>query len=117
MASEQTLFDKIVSKQIPAEVVFEDELCLAFKDISPQGPVHVLVIPKDRDGLSQLSKAEPRHKELLGHLLFVAQQVAKEQGLEDGFRVCINDGRDGCQTVYHLHLHVIGGRQLGWPPG
>lgn len=86
--------------------------------MSPQGPVHFLVIPKDRQGLSRLSKATEEHKALLGHLLFVAQKVAKEQGLTpDGFRVVINDGPNGSQSVYHLHLHVIGGRSMGWPPG
>ena len=86
--------------------------------MSPQGPVHFLVIPKDRQGLSRLSKATEEHKTLLGHLMFVAQKVAKEQGLTpDGFRVVINDGPNGSQSVYHLHLHVIGGRGMGWPPG
>lgn len=112
-----TLFDKIISKAIPADVLYEDELALAFRDINPAAPTHFLVIPKTRDGLTSLSKADPRHKEILGHLLFVAQHVAKEQGLESGFRIVINDGADGCQTVFHLHLHCLGGRQLGWPPG
>ncbi|KAG8458767.1 hypothetical protein KFE25_012965 [Diacronema lutheri] len=115
--SETTIFDKILSKEIPSDVVYEDELCLAFRDIAPQAPVHVLVIPKRKDGLSQLSKADARHKELLGHLLFVAQHVAKSEGLAEGFRIVINDGKHGCQAVYHLHLHVLGGRQLTWPPG
>ncbi|CAM9289083.1 unnamed protein product [Pylaiella littoralis] len=113
----ETIFDKIISKAIPADIIHEDELCLAFKDINPQAPVHFLVIPKSRDGLTQLSKAVDSNKALLGHLMFVAQQVAKEQGLDEGFRVVVNDGVQGCQTVYHLHLHVIGGRQLNWPPG
>ncbi|CAM9957265.1 unnamed protein product [Sphacelaria rigidula] len=112
-----TIFDKIVSKEIPADIVHEDDLCLAFKDINPQAPTHFLVIPKSRDGLTQLSKAVESNKALLGHLMFVAQQVAKEQGLDEGFRVVVNDGVQGCQSVYHLHLHVIGGRQLKWPPG
>ncbi|CAM9905635.1 unnamed protein product [Ectocarpus sp. 4 AP-2014] len=114
---EATIFDKIISKEIPADIIHEDELCLAFKDISPQAPVHFLVIPKSRDGLTQLSKAVESNKALLGHLMFVAQKVAKEQGLDEGFRVVVNDGVQGCQTVYHLHIHVIGGRQLKWPPG
>ena len=83
---------------------------MAFRDAFAVAKTHFLVIPKDRDGLSQLSKAESRHKELLGHLMFVASQVAREQGLgNDGFRVVINDGKQGCQSVYHLHIHVIGG--------
>jgi len=112
-----TIFDKIISKEIPATVIYEDDQALAFKDVNPQGPVHFLVIPKVRDGLTRLSKAEERHKALLGHLMYVAQKVAKEQGLAAGFRVAINDGPNGCQSVYHLHLHVIGGRQMSWPPG
>lgn len=116
-AGEPTLFDKIVAKQIPAAVLYEDESCLAFKDVGPQAPVHFLVIPKQRDGLSRLAAAETRHEALLGHLMVVASRVAKEQGLGDGFRVVVNDGPDGSQSVYHLHLHVLGGRQMTWPPG
>lgn len=112
-----TIFDKIISKQIPADIVYEDELCLAFNDISPQAPTHFLVIPKSRDGLTQLSKAVESNKALLGHLMFVAQQIAKEKGLDEGFRVVVNDGKHGSQSVYHLHLHVLGGRQMKWPPG
>ena len=110
-----TIFDKIISKEIPAKIIFEDDQCLAFKDIHPQAPVHFLVIPKSRGRLSQLSKAHEHDKALLGHLMFIAQQVAREQGIGDsGFRVIINDGRNGGQSVYHLHLHVLGGRQLGY---
>ncbi|EWM29206.1 protein kinase c binding protein [Nannochloropsis gaditana] len=117
-AGEPTVFDKIVKKEIPSNFIYEDDDCVAFHDLSPQGPVHFLVIPKDRAGLSRLSKAEESHKALLGHLLYVAQQVAKQEGLvPGGFRVVINDGPDGSQSVYHLHIHVIGGRQMGWPPG
>lgn len=115
-----TVFDKIVKKEIPSNFIYEDDDCVAFHDLSPQGPVHFLVIPKDRAGLSRLSKAEESHKALLGHLLYVAQQVAKQEGLvPGGFRVVINDGPDGSQSVYHLHIHVIGGRQVGtfhFPP-
>eukprot|EP00239_Pterosperma_sp_CCMP1384_P005635 CAMPEP_0197851328 /NCGR_PEP_ID=MMETSP1438-20131217/17835_1 /TAXON_ID=1461541 /ORGANISM="Pterosperma sp., Strain CCMP1384" /LENGTH=135 /DNA_ID=CAMNT_0043464899 /DNA_START=211 /DNA_END=618 /DNA_ORIENTATION=+ len=112
-----TIFDKIISKEIPAEVLFEDDKCLAFRDISPQAPTHFLVVPKVRAGLTQLSKAVPENIDVLGHLLFTAQKVAKQEGLEQGFRIVINDGEHGCQSVYHLHLHVIGGKQLSWPPG
>lgn len=112
-----TIFDKIVSKEIPAQVIYEDDTALAFRDINPQAPVHFLVIPKVRDGLTQLSNAEERHEPLLGHLMFVAQKVAKQEGLAEGFRVVINDGPQGCQSVYHVHLHVMGGKQLSWPPG
>merc|ERR1711934_667140 len=112
-----TIFDKIISKEIPANVIYEDDKCLAFRDINPQAPVHFLVIPKVRDGLTRLSRAHEGHKDILGHLLYTAQKVAKDENLGEGFRVVINDGPDGCQSVYHLHLHVIGGRQLTWPPG
>lgn len=116
-AGEPTLFDKIVAKQIPAAVLYEDDTCLAFQDVGPQAPVHFLVVPKARDGLSRLANAAPRHEALLGHLMVVAARVAREQGLADGFRVVVNDGPDGSQSVYHLHLHVLGGRQMTWPPG
>jgi diadenosine tetraphosphate (Ap4A) HIT family hydrolase len=112
-----TLFDKIVSREIPATVVYEDESVLAFRDINPQAPVHVVLIPKRRDGLTQLSKADARHKDVLGQLLLAAKRVADQEGLDNGFRVVINDGPNGCQSVYHLHLHLLGGRQMKWPPG
>lgn len=112
-----TIFDKIISKQIPATIIYEDDQALAFRDINPQAPVHFLVIPKNRNGLTRLSKADESHKGLLGHLLYVAQLVAKQEKLLPGFRVIINDGPQGCQSVYHVHLHVMGGRQLNWPPG
>lgn len=89
--------------------------CVAFNDVNPQAPVHFLVIP--RKPISQLSKATEEDKELLGHLLFTGQKVAAQVGLENGFRVVINDGKDGAQSVYHLHLHFLGKRQLKWPPG
>lgn len=113
-----TFFDKIVSKEIPANVIYEDDLCMAFRDIGPQGPVHFLVIPKDKNGLNRLSSAKEHHKELLGHLMYTAQKVAHQEGLvPGGFRCVVNDGPHGAQSVYHLHIHVIGGRQMSWPPG
>ena len=113
-----TFFDKLVSKEIPAAIIYEDDQCLAFNDIAPQAPVHFLVIPKNKDGLNRLSNAREDQKALLGHLLWVAQRVAGEQGLTpDGFRTVINDGKSGAQSVYHLHIHVMGGRQMSWPPG
>ncbi|KAF3793348.1 zinc-binding protein [Nymphaea thermarum] len=112
-----TIFDKIISKEIPSTVVYEDERVLAFRDIDPQSPSHILLIPKIRDGLTQLSKAEPRHVDILGHLLYTAKLVAEKEGLSNGYRVVINNGPDGCQSVYHLHLHILGGRQMRWPPG
>ncbi|KAF5941089.1 hypothetical protein HYC85_022256 [Camellia sinensis] len=90
---------------------------LAFRDISPQAPTHIVIIPKVRDGLTGLSKAEERHCHILGRLLYTAKLVAKQEGLEEGFRIVINDGPNGCQSVYHLHVHLLGGRQMNWPPG
>ncbi|XP_057415667.1 14 kDa zinc-binding protein isoform X1 [Lotus japonicus] len=112
-----TIFDKIINKEIPSSVVYEDEKVLAFRDINPEAPVHVLIIPKFRDGLTELAKAEARHGEILGQLLYAAKIVAEKEGILDGFRVVINSGPAGCQSVYHLHLHVLGGRQMKWPPG
>ncbi|KAK2451347.1 histidine triad nucleotide-binding [Trifolium repens] len=112
-----TIFDKIIKKEIPSTVVYEDDKVLAFRDIEPQGPTHILVIPKVRDGLTGISKAEERHIDILGRLLYTAKLVAKQEGLDDGYRVVINDGPKGCQSVYHIHVHVIGGRQMNWPPG
>eukprot|EP00440_Ansanella_granifera_P018971 gb/GFBE01020614.1/.p1 GENE.gb/GFBE01020614.1/~~gb/GFBE01020614.1/.p1 ORF type:complete len:197 (+),score=28.70 gb/GFBE01020614.1/:1-591(+) len=112
----ETIFDKIIRKEIPSKIVHEDDRALAFRDVSPQGPVHILVIPKVRDGLTQLSKARDDQEALLGHLMLVASRVGKAE-CPEGFRVVINDGKHGAQSVYHLHVHVIGGRQMGWPPG
>uniref|UniRef100_A0A9I9DQ15 HIT domain-containing protein n=1 Tax=Cucumis melo TaxID=3656 RepID=A0A9I9DQ15_CUCME len=112
-----TIFDKIISKEIPSNIVYEDDKVLAFRDINPQAPVHVLIIPKLRDGLTELGKAEARHGEILGRLLYAAKIVAEKEGIVEGFRVVINSGASACQSVYHLHLHVLGGRQMKWPPG
>ncbi|XP_013400295.1 histidine triad nucleotide-binding protein 1 [Lingula anatina] len=114
-AGGDTIFGKITRGEIPCKFIHEDDKCVAFHDLSPQAPIHFLVIP--RKPLSQLSKAEDGDKEMLGHLLLVAKQVAKELGLEKGFRLVVNDGAEGAQSVYHLHIHVMGGRQMGWPPG
>lgn len=110
-----TVFDKIIRREIPADIVYEDDLALAFKDINPQTPVHILVIPKQQ--IVKISDAESQHRDLLGHLLLTAKQVAEQAGLENGYRLVINDGADGGQTVYHLHIHILGGRSMGWPPG
>jgi histidine triad (HIT) family protein len=112
-----TIFDKILSHEIPADIVYEDDRCLAFRDVAPQAPVHILVIPKLRDGLTSLSKARKDQAHILGHLLFKAQEIAKQEGLDEGFRIVINDGPAGSQSVYHLHVHILGGRQMTWPPG
>lgn len=111
----ETIFSKIIRREIPADIVYEDDLALAFKDIHPQAPTHILVIPKKP--IATLADAESQHHALLGHLLLTAKRVAEEAGLKNGYRVVINTGDDGGQTVYHLHLHILGGRQLDWPPG
>ncbi|EAT35646.1 AAEL012200-PA [Aedes aegypti] len=112
---EDTIFGKIIRKEIPCNFIHEDDRCVAFHDISAQAPVHFLVIPKKP--IPQLSKATEEDEALLGHLMLVAKKVAAEQGLGEGFRIVINDGKNGAQSVYHLHLHVLGGRQMKWPPG
>lgn len=114
-SAEKTIFKKIIDRELPAEIVYEDDLCLAFKDINAQAPVHVLVIPKRE--IASLAEADEVDEPLLGHLVIVAAQVAKEQGLEGGYRTVINCGEDGGQTVDHLHVHLLGGRKLTWPPG
>ncbi|KZC07113.1 PREDICTED: histidine triad nucleotide-binding protein 1 [Dufourea novaeangliae] len=110
-----TIFGKILRKEIPCNFIYEDDQCVAFSDINAQAPVHFLVIP--RKPISQLSKTEDGDEALLGHLMLVARKVAKQQGLDDGFRLVVNDGKHGAQSVFHLHLHILGGRQLQWPPG
>jgi diadenosine tetraphosphate (Ap4A) HIT family hydrolase len=114
-----TIFDKIVAGDIPAAIVKDTDKVLAFKDINPTAPAHVLVIPKDRSGLSSLRKATPDHVEILGLLLVAAGEIANDKslGFGDGARIVINDGPDGGQEISHLHVHVLGGRQLTWPPG
>ncbi|PZO45677.1 MAG: histidine triad nucleotide-binding protein [Shackletoniella antarctica] len=114
--SGDTIFGKIIRKEIPVNIVYEDDLCLAFTDVNPQAPTHILVIPKQP--IPKLSDATLGDKELLGHLLLTVKQVADQAGLtENGYRVVINTGTDGGQTVLHLHLHLLGGRSLDWPPG
>ena len=110
------LFCRIVAGETPADVIYKDERCLAFRDTNPQSPVHVLVVP--RDHLDSLDDAAQKDEAPLGHLLRVAARVANEQGLsESGYRTVINTGAGAGQSVFHLHLHVLGGRQLNWPPG
>lgn len=114
--SGDTIFGKIIRKEIPANIVYEDDLCLAFTDVNPQAPTHILVIPKQP--IPRLSDAAAEDKELLGHLLLTVKEIADQTGLtENGYRVVINTGTDGGQTVFHLHLHLLGGRSLDWPPG
>ena len=113
---EESIFDKIIAGKIPSTKVFEDEQCFAFRDISPCAPTHVLLVPKIRGKLDQLQHASALDEPILGHLLRIAGTIAKQENLGEGYRVVINDGKLGCQTVYHLHLHIIGGTQLSWPP-
>ena len=110
----QTIFGRILSGEIPCKKVFEDDLCLAFQDVNPVAPVHILVIPKRE--IPSLTHVEQTDAETLGHLLHRAAEIGKEHA-PAGFRVVVNTGSDGGQTVNHLHLHVLGGRHMGWPPG
>jgi len=113
--SGKTLFTRIIDREIPAQIVYEDDLSLAFRDINPQAPIHILVIPKQP--LPQVELMTAEDKPLLGHLIWVATQVAQAEGITDGYRLVINNGNDGGQTVYHLHVHLLAGRFMGWPPG
>lgn len=110
-----TIFKKIIDKQIPADIVHEDELCLAFRDIQPQAPTHVLVIPKRE--IASIDALADSDGPLVGHLVLVAKRVAAQLGLAGGYRLVVNCGADGGQSVDHLHVHVLGGRALKWPPG
>lgn len=115
MTTQDTIFGKIIRREIPANIVYEDDLALAFTDINPQAPVHILVIPKK--AIAKLADAESNDHALMGHLLLTVKRVAEQAGLSNGYRVVINTGADGGQTVDHLHLHILGGRPLDWPPG
>jgi histidine triad (HIT) family protein len=110
-----TIFARIIRREIPARIEHEDDLCMAFHDVAPQAPVHLLVIPKRP--LPSLAESTEADAPLLGHLVAVAAQLARTLGLGDGYRLVVNCGRDGGQTVHHLHVHLLGGRPLGWPPG
>lgn len=107
---EDTVFHKIIRKELPATFLHEDDTCIAIKDLDPVAPVHYLVIPKKT--IENLAKAEPEDEQILGHLLYVASKLAKQEKLDDGYRICINTNHHACQTVYQLHVHLIGGRQL-----
>jgi histidine triad (HIT) family protein len=111
-----TLFEKLIARQLPSEIVYEDDLVFAFRDIKPQAPTHVLIIPKKP--IVRIGEAQGEDQALLGHLLLKAGEVARKLGLgESGFRLVINNGRDAGEAVPHLHVHILGGRALGWPPG
>lgn len=114
--SEDCLFCKIIAGEIPSEKIHKDDVCIAFNDVNPQAPTHILIIP--REHISSLDEAEKSNKETLGHLLLTAAKLARERGFaEDGYRVVINTNGDGGQTVFHLHVHLLGGRQFIFPPG
>jgi histidine triad (HIT) family protein len=110
-----TIFSKIIRKEIPADIVYEDDIALAFRDVHPQAPVHILIIPKQV--IVSINEATDADAALLGHLLLTVKRVATQEGLERGYRIVINTGEDGGQTVFHLHLHLLGKRSMTWPPG
>ncbi len=111
----ETIFSKIIDRKIPARIEYEDDRCLAFHDVAPQAPTHVLVIPKRP--IPSLADLTPADEAVVGHLVLVATELAAKLGLADGYRLVVNCGRDGGQSVDHLHVHLLGGRQLRWPPG
>lgn len=109
-----TLFTRIINKEISSDIVYEDERCLAFRDIIPQAPTHILIIPKRE--IPSMAEVTREDKDLLGYLMVKASEIAKSEGLE-GYRLIVNTNPEGGQTVFHLHIHLLGGRQLNWPPG
>lgn len=111
----ETLFTKIINREIPADIVYEDEKCFAFRDINPQAPVHILVVPKNI--IPKLSDATEKDEALLGHLLLVANKIAEQEECAESFRLVVNNGADAGQTVFHLHIHILAGRSFAWPPG
>ena len=110
-----TLFKKIIAREISADIVYEDADCLVFKDINPVAPIHLLIIPKKQ--IEKVSDAELTDKDILGHLMLVAGNVARDLGVEHAFRLVINNGSGAQQTIFHLHIHLIAGREFNWPPG
>jgi histidine triad (HIT) family protein len=110
-----TIFGRIIRREVPADIVYEDDLCLAFRDVNPQAPTHVLVIPKKE--ISRLVDAVPEDQALLGHLMLAANKVARELGVAEAYRLVINNGARAGQSVFHLHLHILAGRPMRWPPG
>ena len=111
----ETIFGKIIRKEIPADIVYEDELCLAFKDVNPQAPIHILIIPKK--GIAKIADAHSDDQNVLGHMLLVAGTIADNLGVQDAFRLVVNNGEEAGQTVFHLHIHLLAGRDFSWPPG
>lgn len=114
--AEKTLFQKIADREIPADILHEDDLCICFRDINPQAPIHLLIVP--RKPIVRIAKSTPEDQATLGHLLLTARKIAEQEGFaESGFRTVINNGPDGGEEVPHLHLHILAGRKLAWPPG
>ncbi len=110
-----TIFDKIINREIPADIIYEDDQCLAFKDVNPQAPIHILIIPKKP--IARVADANIEDQNILGHLLLKAGEIAEDLGVKDAFRLVINNGEDVGQTVFHLHIHLLAGRSFIWPPG
>ena len=116
MSEKDCIFCKIIAGEIPSETVYEDDVCVAFNDLHPQAPAHILVIP--REHIASMDKAETKHKETLGHILLKCAEIAREKGFaEEGYRTVINTNKNGGQTVFHLHAHLLGGRPFIFPPG
>lgn len=113
--TQPTIFKRIIDREIPAKIAYEDEVCLAFHDISPQAPTHILIIPKKE--IPSVNDLTDQDRELVGHLFRVAAQLAAQLKLDGGYRLVVNCGPDAGQAVHHLHVHLLGGRQLKWPPG
>lgn len=113
--AEKTLFQKIIEREIPSDIVHEDDRCVAFRDVNPQAPTHILIVP--RKPIPTLNDVTEDDAPLVGHLFLVAQQIAEEEGLDSGYRTVFNCGKDAQQSVLHLHLHLLGGRSFSWPPG
>jgi histidine triad (HIT) family protein len=111
----KTIFAKIIDREIPARIVHEDDLCVAFHDVAPRAPMHILVVPKKP--ITMLGEASPDDQALLGHLMLTAADIAKTQGYSEAFRLVVNNGEGAGQTVFHLHVHLLGGRAFSWPPG
>jgi histidine triad (HIT) family protein len=110
-----TIFDKIINKEIPADIVYEDDRGLAFRDINPQAPIHILIIPKKP--IPQINNADASDQKLLGHLMLIANKVADQEGVSDAFRLVLNNGAGAGQEVFHMHFHLLAGRPFSWPPG
>ncbi len=111
----ECIFCKIIAGEVPSKIVYEDDKVVAFEDINPQAPVHILVVP--RKHIAKVDEMTPEDEPLLGHMVFVAKEIAKVKGLDEGYRLVLNNGPAGGQAVFHIHLHLLGGRQMQWPPG